>query len=378
MKVAILYDCMFPYTVGGAERWYVNIAERLSKDHVVTYVTLKQWDQSELKPEPFDVVTVGPRMELYTESGRRKIGPPVRYGLGVFWHLLRHGGKYDVVHGASFPYFSVIAAWLALLPRKTKLVVDWHELWTLNYWTDYLGPIGGRIGWFVQWLCTLMPDQNFAFSRLHAKRLKHGRVTQFTGEFVEQDRPQERAPMHTPPTIVFAGRQIPEKNAAVLPAAIAHARSTFGDLRGLIFGDGPEREKILAAIEEADASAFVAAPGFVDHDVLDERMRSAACMVLPSIREGYGMIVVEAVSLGIPSVVVAGEDNAATELVEPGVNGFIASSSDPVVLGDAIVQALTAGDELRASTWQWYDEHKEMLSIDDSIEKINAAYAALT
>ena len=64
MKVAILYDCMFPYTVGGGERWYVNIAERLSERHEVTYVTLRQWD-AEHRPEvPFKVVTVGPKMRL--------------------------------------------------------------------------------------------------------------------------------------------------------------------------------------------------------------------------------------------------------------------------------------------------------------------------
>ena len=29
MRVCLIYDCLFPYTVGGAERWYRNLAERL-------------------------------------------------------------------------------------------------------------------------------------------------------------------------------------------------------------------------------------------------------------------------------------------------------------------------------------------------------------
>ena len=61
-------------------------------------------------------------------------------------------------------------------------------------------------------------------------------------------------------------------------------------------------------------------------------------MLLPSEREGYGLIVVEAVSLGTPAVVVAGPDNAATELVEPGVNGVVADSIDPEVVGAAILE----------------------------------------
>ena len=51
-------------------------------------------------------------------------------------------------------------------------------------------------------------------------------------------------------------------------------------------------------------------------------------MLLPSRREGYGMVVVEAAARGTPSIVVAGEDNAATELIEEGVNGFVAPSAD--------------------------------------------------
>ena len=53
------------------------------------------------------------------------------------------------------------------------------------------------------------------------------------------------------------------------------------------------------------------------------------CLVLPSRREGYGLVVVEAAALGTPSVVVRGPDNAATELVEDGKNGFVAPSADP-------------------------------------------------
>ena len=44
MRVCVVYDCLFPHTVGGAERWYRNLAERLAADgHEVTYLTLRQW-----------------------------------------------------------------------------------------------------------------------------------------------------------------------------------------------------------------------------------------------------------------------------------------------------------------------------------------------
>lgn len=379
MRVAIVYDCMFPYTVGGAERWYVQLAERFSDDNEVTYLTLRQWPRGETPTEPCKVVEVGPQLELYTESGRRRIWPPVRFGLGVFWHLLLHGGRYDVVHGASFPYFSVIGAKIALaFHRRTKLVIDWHEVWSREYWNEYLGSAGGRVGYAIQSFCKRLPDHNFTESHMHAERLAGHPLTQLTGLFVEGQRPSKPVDVASPPHAIFAGRHIPEKNVVALPAALVEARKSIPDLRATIFGSGPESERVSAEIDRLDAADFISMPGRVEADVLDQAFASAACMVLPSTREGYGMVVLEAVSQGVPAVLVADADNAATELVEDGVNGFVAATPDPSALGAAISAAVSGGPELRTSTWQWYEDHRESLSIDDSVAKIKTVYSRLT
>ena len=174
MRVCLVYDCLFPHTVGGAERWYRNLAERLSADgHEVTYLTLRQWPRGADPGVPgVRVVTAGPRLGLYTRAGRRRIGPPLVFGLGVLAHLARRGGRYDVVHTASFPYFSLLAAGLVRRRRGFRLVVDWHELWTREYWRDYLGRAGGWVGWRVQRACARLPQRAFCFSRLHAERLR--------------------------------------------------------------------------------------------------------------------------------------------------------------------------------------------------------------
>ena len=92
----------------------------------------------------------------------------------------------------------------------------------------------------------------------------------------------------------------------------------------------------------------MSAPGFVEQEVLEHALASALCLVLPSRREGYGLVVVESAARGVPSVVVAGPDNAATELVEEGVNGFVAPSAEADDLAAAIVRVYDGGPELRA------------------------------
>src|SRR5207245_4086744 len=103
----------------------------------------------------------------------------------------------------------------------------------------------------------------------------------------------------------------------------------------------PERDAVLAAIARGGAAEKISAPGFVPFEEIDARLRRALCMLLPSRREGYGLIVVEAAARGTPSIVVAGEDNAATELVEDGVNGFTV----PDAAADAMAAAIVRGSQ---------------------------------
>jgi glycosyltransferase involved in cell wall biosynthesis len=75
-------------------------------------------------------------------------------------------------------------------------------------------------------------------------------------------------------------------------------------------------------------------------------------------------------------VVVAGEDNAATELIEEEVNGTIAPRADPAAIADAIVRVHEAGTALRERTAQWYAENAARLSLESSLRRVLDAYAA--
>jgi glycosyltransferase involved in cell wall biosynthesis len=103
-------------------------------------------------------------------------------------------------------------------------------------------------------------------------------------------------------------------------------------------------------------------------------MRRALCHVLPSQREGYGMVVIEASAMGTPSVVVADEDNAAVELVEDGVNGAIARSADAADLEAALQRVIDAGPAMRESTADWFARNAPARSLDASLAIVAAAY----
>jgi glycosyltransferase involved in cell wall biosynthesis len=380
MRICLVYDCLFPHTIGGAERWYRDIAARLAADgHDVTYVTLRQWgDGVDPGFDGVHVVSAGPRMALYADEGRRRVLPPIVFGAGVLWHLLRHGRRYDVVHAASFPYFSLLAAGLVRRLRPFRLLVDWFEVWTLAYWQGYLGRVAGYVGWQVQRLCMRVPQTALTYSRIHGARLRdegfRGDIEQLGGLYGGSLEPASAA--QAEPFVVFAGRQIPEKQAPAVVHAVAAARRLLPELRARVLGDGPDRSKVLAAIAEHGLEGAVDAPGFVSAEEVDAAMRSALALVFPSRREGFGLVVVEAAHRGTPSIVVDDPDNASTELVDDGVNGYVAASASADDLAAAIVRVHAEGLPLRERTAAWFDRNAERLALGRTLDRVATIYAS--
>jgi glycosyltransferase involved in cell wall biosynthesis len=382
MRIAVVYDCLYPHTIGGVERWYEALTQRLAATHRITYVTRQQWadDETPVTTAGVTVVAVSRGRQLYTSSGRRSITAPLRFGWGVFWHLLRHRSSYDVVHTCAFPYFALIAARLACACGGPVVVTDWFEVWSDRYWVEYLGPIAGRVAQAVQRLCVRLSGPALVFSTLHADRLRRqgyrGEPTILTGAYAGP------APAASPairePVVVYMGRHIREKRVACIPAAIALARHRIPGLRAAIFGDGPERERVVAEVERLNLGATIACPGFAPWDEVESALCNAMCLVLPSQREGYGLVVVEASSRGTPSIVTRAPDNAACELIENGQNGIVVESNTPHALADALVAVHAAGPELVQRTRAWFHHNRERLRIEASIVQLQRVYNEAT
>jgi glycosyltransferase involved in cell wall biosynthesis len=176
------------------------------------------------------------------------------------------------------------------------------------------------------------------------------------------------------PVVVFAGRHIPEKQVPAIPPAIAVARERLPELQAVILGDGPDRAKVTGLVGELGLEAVVEIPGFVATEVVERDLSRALCLLLPSRREGYGLVVVEAASRGTPTVVVAGPDNAAVELIDEGQNGFVAPSASAQDLAAAIVRVHERGATLRETTVAWFARNARRLSLAHSLEIVLEAY----
>jgi glycosyltransferase involved in cell wall biosynthesis len=228
----------------------------------------------------------------------------------------------------------------------------------------------------MQWLCAQVPQRAICYSRLHAARLRSlGRWGDV--RIVRSILPraaQSRTPAATPPYVLFAGRFIPDKRAAAIVPALARARRACPDLRAVIAGDGPDRDRIRRAVAAHGLDDAVDLPGFVPQADLDALLASAACFVLPSRREGYGLAVLEAAAAGVPSVVVAGPDNAAAEWIVEDVNGAVAPSAAATDLASAMLRLHNAGDAMRVSTAAWFDALRDRAAQAPPLEAMLTLY----
>lgn len=141
------------------------------------------------------------------------------------------------------------------------------------------------------------------------------------------------APLH----ILLPMRLVPQKRAPLAIAAAAQLRAEGIDARVVCFSRGPG----MAALESAAIAAGVplSVPGWTRDWVAAAPPNAVA--VLPSYREGFGNVLVEAALGGIPSVAVSNAYGVADALV-PTVTGDLAFVGTPEELATAIRRARRA------------------------------------
>lgn len=379
--IAVAYDCLYPFTTGGGERQYRAFAEAIAqRGHEVEYLTTRQWDDAEAPSATFAAVPISRTLQLYDANGVRRSAAALQFAVALFRSLRRRRGRYGAVLVSGLPVLNVFAARLALVGSRTALAVDYLEVWGRRQWTEYAGPATGNLAWFLQKVAIAITPIATCHSQLSARRLQ---AEGFRGELLLSpgliddkavSGPHDVAPPAQPPFVLYAGRHIADKRVESLPAAVAVARRSIPDLRLVILGTGPSSAAVDAAIRDADGEAWTDRPGFVSESELEALMTSASALANPSRREGYGLVVVEAAAAGCPSVLVADDSNAATELVTPGTNGAIAATAAPADLGAAIVSVVSGGVDLRARTRAWYDDAVQTRTIGRTVDGILAAF----
>jgi glycosyltransferase involved in cell wall biosynthesis len=323
MKIAFVYDIIYPDVKGGVEKRVWELATRLTRrGHDVHLFGMKFWDGEDiLIREGVFLHGVCPARKLYF-GGRRTIWQVLYFGIHLISPLLKQ--RFDIIDCQQFPYFSCFSAKFFSKLKKIPLVITWHEVWG-NYWYEYLG-WKGFVGKTTERLVARLTSQNIAVSKTTAKNLNNLGLCQkinIIPNGIDLTKIRSISPSFESWDIIFVGRLIREKHADLLIHAVTLLQHKNPDIRVVIIGEGPEYGKIKNLIDDKKMNDSIHMCGFYrNHDDLIAQLKSSKVFVLPSTREGFGITALEGLACGLPVVTVDHPANAVRDLITEN-NGFL-------------------------------------------------------
>jgi glycosyltransferase involved in cell wall biosynthesis len=349
LRIGFVYDGLYPYTRGGAERRYHELAVRLAERYEVHRFSWRYRPDQEAGQPGLVHHPVGPAEAFYGSDGRRTIREAASFAGRLVPSLLRH--RVDVLDCSATPYVPLYGCALAARLTGTPLIVTWHEWWG-DYWAAYLAdrPLAGQLGQWCEAGCRGLGDIRVAVSDLTARALAgsgpsgaDGRPVRVVGNGAPIEAVAAASPGAERFDVAFVGRLIRDKQVDLLLEALAIVARARPAVRCAIIGEGPEREQLEALAGSLGLANVVRFLGGLDEAGCFGVLKASRTLALLSAREGYGIAVVEAQAAGAVPIVARGPLTAAPELVRDGVDGIVCDPT-PDAAAAAIERVLAEPD----------------------------------
>lgn len=363
LRIAFVYDALYPYVLGGGERRFHELGRRLAERHEVHFVSWQFWDgPSRLERDGMTFHGVGRAPSLYGGDGKRTVREAVSFACRALPLLLRE--RFDDIDCSATPYVPLYAVALAARMRGTPLVATWHEFWG-EHWDAYL-PERRFVAWTARTLEAMgarlgdvvVPVSDFTSRRIGSR----AGVQHVVPNGVDLDEIRRASAEPEPSDVLFVGRLIDDKRVDLLLGAVQRLREKWPALRCTIVGEGPQRAELEALAARLGVAGNVRFAGWVEPSSrVFGHMKAARLLVLPSVREGFGISVVEAQACGTVPVVVRSPMSAASDLVRDGVDGTIceptvkgiATAVSGLLLDPARLATMSSAAAAAAERWSW-------------------------
>lgn len=334
MKIAFVYDVLYPDTIGGVEKRIFEIGTRLAeRGHEIHLFPMSTGiGNNVITWNGLFIHQVCRPMKLYT-GGRRSVIQALWYSFHLFPVLLKT--RVDIIDCQNFPYFPVIVSRIAGWLKKEVCVITWHEVWG-PYWYRYLG-FAGAAGRVIEKIVLLLSGSSIAVSHHTAARMVnegYNKNPDIIPNGINLKAIQAITSEKDGSDVIFIGRFIPEKHPELVVEAIRILSGEYPDLTCTMIGDGPMMIDIHEMVRDYGLSGVIRLPGFInDYNQVIRMMKAARVFVLPSEREGFGIVCIEAMACGLPIVITDIFLNAATDHVLPGCGYCAKPSAEDIACG---------------------------------------------
>ena len=314
---------------GGAERYLTHVAEGLAeRGHRVTLLTA--------------AYPGAPAAERVGEVVVRRAGGKLTVYPRASMALVRRLRDVDVVVDVQngVPFFSRLAT-------RAPVVVLVHHVHR-EQWPVVYGPVAAGLGWWVE--STLAPrlyrTSRYVTVSEHTRReltdlgVHDERITVIHNG---TDEPRVNRSVASQPRIISLGRLVPHKQVEHALRLVARLTPIIPGLHLDIVGDGWWRGELHSLAHELDLSDAVTFHGYVSEHEKEVLLARSWVNLVPSLKEGWGLSVVEAGAHGVPTVGYR-DAGGLTDSIVDGRTGMLVSDEDALV---AAVRRLLTEDDLR-------------------------------
>ncbi|AKT50759.1 glycosyltransferase family 4 protein [Arsenicicoccus sp. oral taxon 190] len=350
---------------GGAERYAQNVCAGLAvRGHDITFLCAAHGDApAEEHLDGYRILRQGGRAGVYPAAVRRLRA------------LEREEGHVDVVvdiqNGLPF------GSRLGTLSPVVVLVHHVHK----EQWPVVFHRAVADLGWWLEsrvapWL--YRGCQYVSVSERTRDELVELGVAADDVSVIHNgtDVPWSTRSSRTPhPSLVVLGRLVPHKRVELAIDAVQALRHRFPGLRLRVVGDGWWREQVVEHAQRVGAADVVDILGFVDEVTKHRELASAWVSLAPSLKEGWGLNVIEAATHGAPTVAFHGAGGLSESVVD-GHTGLLADDLPGFV---AAVARLLEDHDLRHRMALAAEEHAARFSWEDTVtswERLLARTAA--
>lgn len=374
MRLLFICEAVFPEYKGGLERWFQILTRCISKENEVIY--LNSSGINEVRDGVKYISIVDKKWE-YSPVSVRSIRFSIEFARKLYQYLKNN--DYDGIYCAQAPILSIFSCAVANLTKRKAFIIEWFEIWPLNYWIRYLGVLFGFIGWCVQLaacqfgdvLTVFTPRAKGALTKLRLGRAK--KITILDGLIPQNIDLKEI--INERNDIIFLGRLVEEKQPELALEAVAlYAQSGWNGNFWLI-GQGPLGKDLQKLASKSPIMQNVKVMLNASDETVLAKMQTSFLLIHPSRREGYGLSIVEAATHGVPALLIDYPDNASIDL---RINPSLVSKSDsPEIISSLIGYAYENQKLLSEESRDWIRRAAVEQTMTRSADQVNRMFKYL-
>lgn len=330
--------------------------------------------------QPYEIIDGIHVYRIGVEHSIHNFLAPVTYGLflmhAIWMYWLRFRGVFDLVidevHGPIY--------WITLWAWRSKKLIYVHEV-AQNIWDKMLpwplNIVGKTVERIMYVVYTKVPFLTASLSTrddLVAFGVPPERITVIPHgiDIPIADKIEKKGKKLQ---LIFVARLVKMKGVEDAIEVVSTITKRIPDVKLYVVGSGePDYvSKLRTRVHQLKIEKNIEFTGFIDRAKQIELYRKAHFLIHTSVREGFGLVVLEANSQGTPAIVY--DSPGLRDIVVNGVNGYISPLGEPEVLADTIVRLYTEADDY--ALLQKTSRNQAKLYKWDAITRMSSNYITL-